>query len=108
MTTLFKRKDPADLRSVRYPILLTEKEAVTIRHSAHIRQMSVAEFIRRAALGRKAEVDYNSEAVLVLSTVTRAIRELHAGMVKFSTPIQEEALSELIVLARAAMLRIAK
>lgn len=108
MTKLFKKKDPASVRSVRCPILLTEEEAAAIRKSASIRQMSVAEFIRRAALGRRADVDYNAKAVLVLSAITWQIRELHAGLVSHSISVQEDGLAELIIEARAAMIRITK
>ena len=77
----FKKKVCTELRSIRYPILLTQEEAETIRHSASIRNMSVAEFMRRAALGRKADVDYDTKIVLQLSDVVRSIRAIHKQMV---------------------------
>ncbi|NOU25898.1 MAG: hypothetical protein HOO90_10255 [Methylotenera sp.] len=36
MTKLFKTKPVHEKRTIRYPILMTEKEAETIRHSALI------------------------------------------------------------------------
>lgn len=108
MTKLFKHKDPVNVRSVRYPILLTEEEAMTIRQAASIRQLSVAEFIRRAALGRKADVDYETEIVLVLSGITRVIRGYHAALVERGVAPPEAEMSAVIVDARAAIHRITK
>ena len=85
MTELFKKKPESDLRSIRYPILLNEKEAEKIRKSAKDRQLSMAEFIRRAALGRKAPVNYDVELVLTLRELVRAINsigELHKAMIE--------------------------
>jgi uncharacterized protein (DUF1778 family) len=108
MTKLFKKKPEQELKSVRYQIRLTIKDDEKIRHSAKIRQMDVSEFIRRAALGRKANVDYETEIVLALIDITRAIRALHAAMVKQSFLPPEELLLPVILEARAAMLRISK
>jgi uncharacterized protein (DUF1778 family) len=106
MTKLFQKKEPSELRSVRYPILLTEAEAETIRHSASIRNMSVAEFMRRAALGRKADVSYETKIVLQLSDVVRAIRAIHKGMLELQIAPPEEIWGPLIDEAIAAMRRI--
>ncbi len=108
MTKLFKKKSAQELKSVRYQIRLTTDDDEKIRHSASIRQMDVSEFIRRAALGRKANVDYETEIVLALIDITRAIRALHAAMVEQKFPPPEELLLPVILEARAAMLRISK
>jgi hypothetical protein len=108
MTKLFKKKETSDLRTVRYPILLTEAEAAEIRHSAKIRQLSVADFMRRAALGRKADVDYETEIVLALIDSTRAIRALHKAMVERGFPPPEDLLLPIIVGAGDAISRISK
>lgn len=109
MTKLFKNKDPATVRSVRYPILLTEEEAETIRHSASIRQMSVADFMRRAALGRKADVDFETEIVVALNGLRRTImelHELHAAMVERGLQPPADDWRPVILEARAAIERI--
>ncbi|MFP9230916.1 hypothetical protein A0E43_19440 [Pectobacterium cacticida] len=62
--------------------------------------MSVAEFMRRAALGRKADVDYDTKIVLQLSDVVRSIRAIHKQMVELNleppeaiwSPVMDEAL----------------
>ena len=108
MTKLFKKKDESERRSARYQINLNEAEVTEIRHLAKIRQMGVAEFMRRAALGRKADVDYETEIVLALIGITKAIRGLHKGMVEQGFPPPEELLLPVILDARAAMLRISK
>ena len=108
MTKLFKKKTEHELKSVRYQIRLTAKDDEKIRHSAKIRQMDVSEFIRRAALGRKANVDYETEIVLALSDSTRAIRALHAAMVERGIPPPEDLLLPIIVGAGDAIMRISK
>ena len=104
MTKLFKKKSPSELRSIRRPILLTIEEDEKIRHSAKIRNMCVAEFMRRAALGRKADVDYDTQIVLQLSDVVRSIRAIHKAMVDLKIeppegiwgPVMDEALNALL------------
>lgn len=108
MTKLFKPKAEADSKSVRYQIRLGAKDDQTIRRSASIRQMTVSEFIRRAALGRRADVDYETEIVLALSNITNAIRVFHAAMIEQGIEPPEELLRPVILEARAAILRIGK
>ncbi len=106
MVKLFRKKEASELRAVRYPILLTQAEAQTIRHSASIRNMSVAEFIRRAALGRRADVQYETKIVLQLSDVVRAIRAIHKSMLEMQIEPPEEIWSPIMDEAMEAMLRI--
>ena len=108
MTKLFKKKSPSELRSIRRPILLTIEEDEKIRHSAKIRNMCVAEFMRRAALGRKADVAYDTQIVLQLSDVVRCIRAIHKQMVEMQIKPPEEVWSPIMEEALNAMLRIQK
>lgn len=104
MSKLFKTKNADEKKTVRYPILLTEKEATTIRKSALIRNLSVAEFIRRAALGRKADIRYETEIVLALREVTQAIRKMHADFVEAKMlPVEFEEWRVVIKQATEAM-----
>ena len=82
MTKLFKTKPAHEKRTIRYPILLTEQEAETIRHSALIRNLSVADFIRRAALGRKADVKFETQIVLALCSLVNEIKNMHSSIAK--------------------------
>ncbi|HIH2745198.1 TPA: plasmid mobilization protein [Burkholderia lata] len=104
----FTKKDDSERRTIRKVFRVTEEEDQKIRHSASIRQMDDSEFIRRAALGRKADVDYETEIVLTLSDITRAVRAMHAAMVERGIAPPEAELLPLILEARAAMLRISK
>ncbi|WP_247391718.1 plasmid mobilization protein [Ralstonia pseudosolanacearum] len=104
----FQKKPDAEKRTVPTLIRWTEDEVQKVRHSASIRQMDVAEFIRRAALGRKADVDFETEIVLALSDITRSVRALHAAMVERGIVPPEADLLPLILDARAAILRISK
>lgn len=66
----------------------------------------MAELIRRAALGRKADVSYETEIVLQLSDVVRAIRAIHKAMVDMQIKPPEEIWGPIMDELLAAMLRI--
>lgn len=104
----FKKKDDSELRSVRKVFRVTYEEDQKIRTSASIRQMDESEFIRRAALGRKADVDYDTEIVLALSDITRAMRVMHSEMVDRGVAPPEDQMLSLILEARAAIQRVSK
>lgn len=111
MAKLFKTKDPSELRVVRVLIRLTKKEDQQIRHSASIRQMDVSEFIRRTALGRPANVDYETEIVVALVGLRMAINELrglHATMVERGIQPPADDWRPVMLAARAAIERISK
>lgn len=105
-TGLFRTKDVADKRSLTHKVRVTTAEDVEIRHLAAIRQMDLSEFYRRSALGRRADVDVETEIVLALRDFTRAVRELYAGMMDRDIVPPEELLKSAIQGASAAMLRI--
>ncbi len=108
MTPLFKNKPPEELKSVRLEIRLTASEDEKIRRTAGVRKLAVAEFIRRAALGRKTDVDYQTGIVRALGDVTRRLRELQAAVVTDGILPPEEEWLPVILEARAVMLRISK
>ena len=74
MSKLFTKKAPEQLKSVEWTLRVTRKEAEAIRHAAQVRQMPVTEYIRRTALGRKADVDYQTEIILSLRDVIAEMR----------------------------------
>jgi len=108
MTKLFTPKDEAEKRSKRIVMRVTTDEELKIKRAAAVRQMDVSEFARRAALGRKADVDQQTEAVLALSAITREVRALHAAMVKHGVTPPEEDLLPVILEARQAILKISE
>jgi hypothetical protein len=63
----------------RIEIRVTSEESVKLRRLAAIRQMSLSDFLRRAGLGRATPVDFETDLILGLCDVARAIRELHKG-----------------------------
>ena len=108
MTTLFKKKDVADGHSVRREVRLTLEEDQHIRDAAALRQLNVSEFIRRAVLGRKADVRFEIDIVLMLIEVVKSIRELHSAVVATGALPPEPQWQPVISQAVAAMLRIEK
>lgn len=108
MTKLFKKKEASLLKSVRMEIRVSELEAVQIREAARVRSLDVTEYIRRAALGRKANVDYETETGLALMSVGRDIRKLYGALVERGLPPMKEDMQPIVDHAIAAMLRISK
>jgi hypothetical protein len=108
MAKLFKKLPDAEKRTIRYEILLSQSEARDIRTFAQIRNLSVADFMRRASLGRRADVRYETETVLRLREIVQSIRQLHATYSSQGFPIPKDAWGTLMDEALAAMLRISK
>jgi uncharacterized protein (DUF1778 family) len=108
MVKLFQKKDEASARSVRRELRLTQEEDQQIRDAASLRQLDISEYIRRAALGRKADVRIEVEAILMLIEVVKDIRELHAVVVATGALPPEAQWQPVIEQAVAAMLRIEK
>lgn len=106
--SLFTKKAEAEKATVPTLVKWTEADIAKVRASAKLRKIPVNEFIRRAALGRKADVDIDTDIILALSDFTRAIRGMHADMVSNNIALPEELLLELITGARAAIQRISK
>jgi uncharacterized protein (DUF1778 family) len=103
---LFKTKEASERRSLTLKVRVTVEEHQLIIQNAKVRQMDVSEFMRRTALLRRADVDYETEMVLALSTSTRVIRELHAGMVERGIAPPVDELRSAILDSRSAILRI--
>lgn len=108
MTPLFKTKPAEQVKSIRLEVRLNASEHERIRKAADVRKMPVSEFIRRAALGRRADVDYQTDIVLALSDVTRSMRALHAAVVARGIQPPEEEWLPVILEVSEAILRISK
>lgn len=108
MSKLFKLKPEAERRSKQLLVRVNEEELDKIQAAANIRQLDVAEFMRRAALGRKADVRYETENGLQLIDVVRAIRAIHKDMLDRQITPPDEIWLPIVEQAVAAMLRISK
>lgn len=108
MVKLFQKKDETSSRSVRRELRLTTEEDRQIREAAALRQIDVSDLIRRAALGRKADVRVEVEIILMLIEVIKEIRELHATVLATGALPPEPQWQPVIDQAVAAMLRIEK
>lgn len=90
----------------RIEIRLTAIDAATISASAEARNLTMSDFMRRAALGRRADVHFETEIVVALREVAQAIQAMHAAIVRKGTPPPETIIGELLDLARDAMLQL--
>ena len=108
MVKLFQQKDETSTRSVRRELRLTTEEDRQIREAAALRQIDVSDLIRRAALGRKADVRVEVEIILMLIEVVKEIRELHTAVLATGALPPEQQWQPVIDQAVAAMLRIEK
>ena len=93
---------------VRRELRLTTEEDRQIREAAALRQIDVSDLIRRAALGRKADVRVEVEIILMLIEMVKAIPELHATVLATGALPPELQWQPVIDQAVAAMLRIEK
>lgn len=82
---LFKSLPDGEKMETAILVRLLKSDAEAIRNAASIRQLSVSEFIRRAALGRRADVNAEVEVVLALLKLDRTINgiaKLHQAMIE--------------------------
>jgi uncharacterized protein (DUF1778 family) len=108
MGKLFKKILASEKRNIRCEILLNEVEAKEIRNSAQIRNLSVADFMRRSAMGRRADVEFDKEIVLTLRKIVQLIRELYTTYIAAGVEFPKNELGSLIDEALVAMKRISK
>jgi uncharacterized protein (DUF1778 family) len=83
-------------REVRIEFRASEAEREKIKHLAAVRQMPLSEFLRKAALGRAAPMDFDTDLVLCLSDATRAIRALHKAYLGIGCQPPEDLLRPVI------------
>ena len=103
----FRSKPNDVVRSVKTLIGWTPDEHSAVDKNAVARKVPFAEFVRRAALGRKApDVDYVTDIVVELSSITRTLRAIHAAMVEQGAQPPEADMLAVLNEAKAAMLRI--
>lgn len=100
--------DRSQIKSIVCKVYLTEDEATLIKEAAKIRNLSVAEYFRRTALGRKADVKYETEIVTMLGTLVKIFRDIHAILVETNRPMDEYEFNKAVNEAKCAMLRITK
>ncbi|HEY6095517.1 MAG TPA: hypothetical protein VIU93_11255 [Gallionellaceae bacterium] len=100
---------PADEKRSRTSLIRwTEEEFEQVKVAAGIRHLTMSEFIRRTALGRKADVQIEVDIILALSRVVQEIRSLHREMVERGLAPPEKELLEVMQSAGAAILTIDK
>jgi hypothetical protein len=104
----FKATTTQERRTLRKVFRVNKDESDQITAAAEARSIDEAEFLRRAALGRRADVDFVTDIVLGLRELTGAIRAMHAEFVAQGIEPPSDELLSLIVAGRAAMLRISK
>ena len=98
------------MRNIKLKVRLTKKEDAQIVKSASVRKVTVTEFMRSAALGRKAYADYNADAVMALRDVIEEMRVTCRWIVEHGiTPAQlESVLQPIVDNAITAMTRISR
>lgn len=107
-TKLFTKKSDDDRRTFRYEMRLNAAENAAIKHAASVRKLAVADYCRRTALARRADLRYEMETVLRLTQVIQAIRAMHVDLVLRGIEPTAEGFRPVIVDACDAMLRIQK
>lgn len=111
MSELFKRKPLELKRTVRREVRLTVQEDEAIQESAKNRQLDFSEFMRRAALGRRADVNFDVELVLTMRELSRTINsigKLHEAMIEREITPPVDDWREVKMSIRLAMERVAQ
>ena len=108
MKNLFKNIAEEDRKAKVIHVRVSFADAETITASAMARNLNVCDFMRRAALGRRAEVRFETEIVLQLRDLIKSIRLLHAALVDRGIPPPELAWGLVVDEALSAMQRISK
>lgn len=108
MSKLFKKMPTEKLKSARLEVRASEKDALAIRGLAFSRCLSVSEFMRRAALGHRADVHFEVEIILSIREVVQSIRGMQATIITLGFQPPDDELGRVLDEALAAMLRISK
>lgn len=83
-------------KEMRIEFRASKSELEKIKYLAAVRHMPMSEFLRRAALGRAAPMDFDTDLVLCLSDATRAIRALHKAYLEIGCQPPEDLLRPVI------------
>lgn len=108
MTTskLFVTKAASDRHSCIHKFKVTADDDLEIRKAAAIRQLNLSEYLRRTALGRTANVDFETDIVIALSACVKTIRNYHAALIEHGHVPPDDVLRPVITKAGDAMDRI--
>lgn len=108
MKKLFKPLPDAVRKNVVLHMRVSAGDFEIITAAAKARNLSVCDYIRRAALGRRTDIRYESKMVLALAAVVEAFQVLHTAVVEQGfLPINHEW-DPVIDEAVATMQRISK
>ena len=88
--------------------MMNAEEHSSVSRAAKIRNLSVADYMRRTGLGRKADVDFTNEIVLVLRNTVDALKRYHKALTERGIVTPNKEWEPVIDEAVAAMLRITK
>ena len=108
MKNLFKKVLEENRKAKFIHVRVSGADAEIIAASAKERNLNVCEFMRRAALGRRADVRFETEIVLQLKDIIQAIRILHSFFLELGISPDEETLGLVVDEALSAMKRICK
>lgn len=93
---LFRKKNDTELRSELIRARCTPSEAAELREKARIRNLTLSEYLIRAGLGRRADVDMETEIVLATIANTEEIRSLHEDYIANGLNAPTEELNAMI------------
>jgi uncharacterized protein (DUF1778 family) len=102
----FVKLPEEEKRNVRVAVRLHSTEYEAIRAAADVRHVSVSDFMRSTALGRKCDVRFEVDCILAISDAVRAIRAMHKAMVEHGVPPPEDEMRALILSAERSVIRL--
>jgi len=108
MTALFKKKNEEDKIIKKIRVGFTTSGYNHVKEQAAARLLDVSEFIRRAVEGRRADVRYETNVIIEVGKLIRAVNLLRKDLFEMGLIDDEAKWAEVRNEAIKAMLRIEK
>ena len=104
----FKPKSDEERRDQRLVVRVNQAEREYIKHAADVRALDMSTFVRRAAMGRKADLQYEYQIVYDLRDVVAALKAIHGAILMTGAAPPEEEMTAALFTVVNAMNRITK
>jgi hypothetical protein len=106
MAKKFQTIPTGEKRVIRHPVMMNIIEHDEIKRLADIRNLTVSEYMRRTALGRKTDIDYESQIIIQLTRTVIALKDIHKQHVDTGVPPPEDIMLPVLQQAKKAILMV--
>jgi uncharacterized protein (DUF1778 family) len=96
MKKMIKKVPLEEMKSKRLELRLTEANHILIKKMADVRNLSVSDFMLRAALGRKADISFQTGLINELRQCKDELRNLRKFLFESGQESPDDAIEEII------------